>query len=325
MLNILRKNTKIIIWVIVLSFVLWGAFSVGVSFDKSGRYAGQVFGKDISFQEFNRFLRGAEIFSFTEKPSEDPEVLRLTAWQNLVFAHEARRQKIEVTDDEVRKELKRLLSSFGIGDADPATYRRWLGSTVRMEPQEFEKMLRETMRIQKLFKQVSQMQIEPPAEEDVRDFYELENTILSAEAVVLDSAEEAGELSRSVKSEEDWVRITSEKDYEKIPFENMPLLAPLQTLALTVEDAELLKEIPAGQVSPALTARNKHAVFFIKTKKPADMNAYDQQKDELMKSAAERKRQAYLTAWNMDVLKRANFKDYSQTPAEEQAAEPASK
>lgn len=320
MLNLLRKNTKIIIWIIVASFVLWGAFSVGVSFDKDGRFAGQAFGKDITFQEFNRFLRSARIFSFTEKPSDDPELVRLMAWQSLIFAREAQRQKIEVTDDEVRKELKRLLSSFGIGDADAATYRKWLETTVRMEPREFETMLRETMRIQKLLKHVGQMPVEQPSEDDVRNFYQLENTILSAETVALENSEEAAELSRSVKSEADWEKITGEKKYEKMPFENMPLLAPVRALSLAPEDVAILKEIPAGQVSPAISAEKKHAVFFIKAKQSADMTAFDQKKDELIKAALERKKQAYLTAWNMDVMKRANLKDFSQPPAEELAA-----
>ena len=45
MLKGLRKNTKLIIWSVIIAFALWGGFSVGTQFQKEGRIAGEIFGK----------------------------------------------------------------------------------------------------------------------------------------------------------------------------------------------------------------------------------------------------------------------------------------
>lgn len=311
MLKLFRKNTKVIIWLIILAFILWGAFSI-VSLDKKGRYAGEVFGKGVSFQEYNLFLSGSQIFSFTGKPSEDPNVIHMIAWQNIVFDREAKRRRIDVSDDEVRKELRRLLNNAGIGDADAKTYRLWLRGTLRMEPQDFEKLLREMMRIQKLIKIVSQMPVEAPSEQEVRNFYMLQNTKADIESVIVDTKEQAEELANSVKSAEDWDRLIKEKNYAKLPFGKTPLLTPVRAFNLSTEAAARLAEVPAGQVSPPLEVKDKFLVIFVKAKEPADMNAFEQKKDELMKTAVERKKQAYVTAWNMEVMQRANLKDYTE-------------
>ena len=154
MLKVLRKNTKVIIWSVVLCFALWGGFSVGVQFQKKGRVAGEVFGHEISFQEFNRFTRSSEIFSFNDQAAKDPNFLHRQAWQNLIFSKEAQRRKIDVTDDEVRTEILQLLERQHIENPSPEVYRRWLDQSTHESPQEFETQIRELLRIQKLIRQI---------------------------------------------------------------------------------------------------------------------------------------------------------------------------
>ena len=150
MLKSLRKNTKVIIWTVIFCFILWGGFSVGVQFQKRGRIAGEVFGREVSFQEFNDFLQAAQIFSRGENQSVDPEFSKMHAWQNLILSREARRRKIEVADDEVRTEVLELLAAQKMDNPTPEFYRRWLQNTFGESPLQFERQVRELLRVRKL-------------------------------------------------------------------------------------------------------------------------------------------------------------------------------
>lgn len=126
---------------------------MGTQFQKKGRIAGEVFGREVSFQEFNRFDRSSRIFSFNDKP-QDPNFAHRQAWQNLILSKEARRRKIEVSDDEVRGEILRLLAHVKLDNPSPEVYRRWLDQAVHETPQEFEKQVRELLRVRKLLQEI---------------------------------------------------------------------------------------------------------------------------------------------------------------------------
>lgn len=151
MLKIFRRYTKVIIWVVVGSFILWGGYSVS-ALKKEGRYAGEAFGKPVSFQEYNQFYRATQLFMPSEKPLEDPELLRNYTWQNIVYSREARQAGIKVTDEDVRGEVANILKQQGLTNPTQEQYKIWLTRSLHMSPREFEEGLREFMRIQKLLR-----------------------------------------------------------------------------------------------------------------------------------------------------------------------------
>ena len=151
MLKVFRKHTKMIIWVVVGSFILWGGYSVS-ALKKEGRYAGEVFGKSVSFQEYNQFYRATQLFMPSEKPLEDPELLRKYTWQNIIYSHEAKQSGIKITDEDVRNELANILKQQGLISPTPEQYKIWLTRSLHISPREFEEGLREFMRIQKLLR-----------------------------------------------------------------------------------------------------------------------------------------------------------------------------
>jgi hypothetical protein len=155
MLKIFRTNTKIIVWITVVALaLLFGAGSLADLFGgkKSGRYAGEAFGKPVSFQEYNQFYRATQIFMPAEKPLEDPELLRNYTWQNIVYSREAKRNGIQITDEAVNREVANILKQQGLANPTPEQYKIWLTRSLRMSPREFEEGLREFMRIQELLR-----------------------------------------------------------------------------------------------------------------------------------------------------------------------------
>jgi len=151
MLKIFRQYTKIIIWIVVGSFILWGGYSVS-ALKKEGRYAGEAFGKAVPFQEYNLFYRATQLFMPSDKPLEDPDLLRNYTWQNIIYAREAKREGLKISDDEVRSEIANILKQQGLVSPTPEQYKIWLTRTLHLSPREFEEGLREFIRIQKLLR-----------------------------------------------------------------------------------------------------------------------------------------------------------------------------
>jgi hypothetical protein len=151
MLKIFRRYTRVIIWFVVGSFVLWGGYSVS-ALKKESRFAGEAFGKSVSFQEYNQFYRATQLFMPAEKPVEDPKLLRDYTWQNIIYAREAKLEGIKITDDEVRGEVSNILKQQGLVSPTEEQYKVWLTRSLHLSPREFEEGLREFMRIQKLLR-----------------------------------------------------------------------------------------------------------------------------------------------------------------------------
>ncbi len=155
MLKIFRSNTKIIVWITVAALaLLFGAGSIAdlVGGKKSGRYAGEVFGKTVTFQEYNQFYRATQLFMPSAKPIDDPDILRQYTWQNIIYAREAKKNGVNVSDAEVRGEISNILKEQGLTNPTHEQYKIWLTRSLHLSPHEFEEGLREFIRIQKLLR-----------------------------------------------------------------------------------------------------------------------------------------------------------------------------
>lgn len=152
MLQLLRKNTKVFAWlfVIVLVFV-FGVTSF--TFNKHDQYAGEIFGKKISFQELRIFETLTRLLPPDPKILENPQTAYAFAWQQMILSHEAKSQKIEVSDNEVRTQVDRLINAQNPGiRISPDEYTLLLKGW-RTTPYEFESGVRELIRIQKMMAQ----------------------------------------------------------------------------------------------------------------------------------------------------------------------------
>lgn len=151
MMSFFRKHTKIIVWFAAIAFVLCGGYSIS-SMKKEGRFAGEVFGKTVTFQEYNKFYRATQLFMPSKEPIKDSDLLRNYTWQNIIYAREAKREGIKVSDQEVRADITNILKEQGLINPTPEQYKIWLTRALQMSPRDFEEGLREFIRIQKLLR-----------------------------------------------------------------------------------------------------------------------------------------------------------------------------
>lgn len=315
MLKTLRKNTKGIIWFIIISFCLWGAFSVGIQLNGRGQLAGRVFGSPVSFQEFNKFLKASEIFSLTGSRVEDPGILQQQAWQNIIFAREAKRRKIQVSDDEVRDEIKRLLAAQKIPLGNDA-YQAWVKAVSGASPRNFEEMVRETLRVQKLLRNIQKIPVELPPNSDLRKQFLLDKRQLAAEAVIFTDAETAQKFHDLMLKDSDW--------HSKVALPGGPLLEniSLQSLsdtalsyALSEEQIQGLYALAKETLSaPQPTKSGRVILFKITDKKEVAETefAVPEIADKYRAELTERKRYQSFLNWHNDLIRRSRFEDYTQ-------------
>ncbi len=312
MLKTLRKNTKLIIWSVIISFALWGGFSVGVQFQKQGRMAGEISGKPVSFQEYNLFYQANQILSYAGKPPEDPEALKQQTWQSLLYAREARKKKIRVSDEEVRQEIFRLLAAQKIENPTLEIYRRWLAAVTRETPTEFENQLRELLRIQKLIREFNDKPIDAASPEEAQKKFLRENQKVSLEWVRFATAQEASGFRKKAKDARKWKKETEKLAKGKVTKTGLVDLDLLtRQWPIPEDEAQKLSALSKDTVSEASPLGKEFAVFFVADKKDADRNKFEKElKQKYIDELTDQKKYQRFIQWSLELKEKARLKDY---------------
>ena len=152
--DVLRKR---VIWILLIlvvpSFILF-FHAARQAPEGPGGTAGVMFGKRIpweTFQEQRAWIRRQlESQLGSDIPPEilDP-VLNQVVWDRLILLEEAQRSRLRVDDLELAAFIQGIAGFQDQGRFLPERYHRYLRA-IGMSPQEFEKLLRDDLRIKKL-------------------------------------------------------------------------------------------------------------------------------------------------------------------------------
>lgn len=159
MLKFLRKRKilKRIMWAVAIlvipAFVWWGAGSAAR--EKRGpTYAGLIFGKKVSFEEYDDSLKACyteALMIYGQRINQlDKSFLNQQAWDRLILLREAKKRRIKVTDKEVINEIKQYPFFQIKGRFDDKTYELLLKNVFHLELRTFEEQTRSTLTIAKL-------------------------------------------------------------------------------------------------------------------------------------------------------------------------------
>lgn len=219
MLKAMRRRARRILWIIIipLSIVFILYFS-GVERIKRGNIAASVNGKEITgkayHQELQRLYREMRERMGDEFNEEIVKILNLegTAVNNLIrrelLLQEVKRERIRVSNQELREEIKSYPAFQKGGKFDKETYFTlldWLGYT----PQKFEEEMRKDISITKLRNTV--LDGVKISEEEIRDEYLKENEEIEIEYLLVKPAEavkiEEGEVAEYYREHREDYRI----------------------------------------------------------------------------------------------------------------------
>lgn len=140
--------------VIVPAFVLWGSASLLRSQRYS--YAGKIFGRKVSLEQFQESLRAVQIqgiIQFGENFFKLQQFLNLSAeaWDRLILLQEARKRKIKAPDQEVIEEIKQLPFFQRDGEFDDKLYQDLLRYGFKIPARHFEEYIRQRIILNKLY------------------------------------------------------------------------------------------------------------------------------------------------------------------------------
>lgn len=157
MLKKIRKNIKVIMWIILITFVLWGAGTTFTAKTKQGsaKYAGMLFGKRVSFDEYSKALRAVEIQSLILYGQDFQKAqkmldLKMMAWNNLMLIKEAKRIGIKVSNKEMIARISQFSFFQRNGQFDYNLYKTLLEQVFRITAADFEDVIRQLLMVMKL-------------------------------------------------------------------------------------------------------------------------------------------------------------------------------
>jgi len=145
--------------IIIPAFVLWGSGSM-IRSRKGGNYAGVIFGKRITFDQYNSSLLASKnqaIMLYGDSFYKMQKFLNLNAetWDRLILLHEARKRKIKASDSEVIQKISEYPFFQKNGKFDNKIYQHLLDYVFRVSARKFEEQIREIIMLGKLFEQIT--------------------------------------------------------------------------------------------------------------------------------------------------------------------------
>jgi peptidyl-prolyl cis-trans isomerase D len=186
MLRILREHAtswmlRGILILVAVTFISWGGYSL--IREKKFTYAAKVDGVEIQMKDYSDAYQGtikqyrdALGSSFSEKMIEDlglkGKVLEDLISKVLIL-QEGARLRLDVQDEELRRNIESIPSFQTNGQFDPRIYERFLRLN-RMSPEQFEQMQRESLLISKMVNLV-RLNGGKVSEEEVLETYLFEN------------------------------------------------------------------------------------------------------------------------------------------------------
>ncbi len=159
-----KKKTAKRIWIILTililpAFVFWG-FGSFIRSRQEITYAGKIFGKNVPLLEYKDALEAVKnqaIIQFGDNFSEIEKRLNLESmvWDRLVLLAEAKKRKINVSDQEVIELIKSYPFFQRKGQFDNQIYSQMLQYVFRAQPRIFEEQTRQSLMLSKLYKEVT--------------------------------------------------------------------------------------------------------------------------------------------------------------------------
>lgn len=174
--NIRKRILYILAAIIIPAFVIWGSSSV-MQKDKLPNYAGIIFNRKISYDDFRHAYAGWQTqlkLQYGDKAREIASTLfnpAQAAWDRLILLHESKKRKIHIKDSELISTLTSLPFLQKNNEFDPQAYDLFLKYSLEEQPRVFEEFLRENLVMAKLFEEIT-ADIKPTDEEIRRAFAE---------------------------------------------------------------------------------------------------------------------------------------------------------
>lgn len=153
-----QKKIWILLTIIILpAFLFWGLSGRMNRSRKQASYAGRIFGRKIPVQEYRDAYQGIIIINLLRWGDENFQKLaslidlKQETWNRLILTYEAKRQRLSVSDKEIRQAIENSPNFQRKGKFDFKIYRELVQYTLHTTPRAYEEEVRSSLLISKLF------------------------------------------------------------------------------------------------------------------------------------------------------------------------------
>ena len=147
-----RRVNWIIAGILILPFVLFFHSSLQSPIKGTGGIAGELFGKPVQWETFQQELQWVRTqwqARFGNIPEGMDALLAPQAWERLMLLHEAKRNRLQVSDQDLAETIQQLPLFQENGRFVPERYHRYLAA-LGTNPPAFEQLLRHDLLIERL-------------------------------------------------------------------------------------------------------------------------------------------------------------------------------
>lgn len=245
-LKMMRKNTKTIMWALIIAvvatFVLWN-IGTQMGEDKLPSYAGMLFGKKVSFDEYFQAFEDSRVQAMLLYGGNFNKALKFLklenqAWDRLMLLKEAKAQKIQVDDKEVVSSIQNIPHFQRDGVFDANTYNGILKEYLRMDAHTFEEGMRKSLIIANLIEKNSMPR--PFTDEELKSEYKKENEKLEASYIPIPSKDYEGHVETTDPEIEEFYntnRSGLKRDIEiKLEYLNTPEKEKADQVSTTISE-----------------------------------------------------------------------------------------
>jgi peptidyl-prolyl cis-trans isomerase D len=261
-----RRVNWIIAAILILPFVLFFHTSLQSPIKGAGGIAGELFGKPVSWETFQRELQWVRTQWESRFEGDLPEgmdrLLAPSAWERLMLLAEAKRLRLGVSDRKLAEFIQQLPPFQENGRFVPERYRRYLAA-IGTNPQAFEELLRHDLLIEQLLK--SRKADVAVTDDEILSAYQQAHERVRVSLILRDLQTFRDPASRTIT--EDEVRARYDAHPEEV---QIPAQITLDYLGLTTEELRGTLTVPEEEMADYYAAHPEEFQSEDNTTKPLD-------------------------------------------------------
>ena len=280
-------------------------------------YAGEFFGMPVPLSNYYFVKYALSIFGNRQGPQpKTPQEIEGMVWDQLLLSYEAFRRNIEVPEEEVEREVAKLLEAEKVTfdwKNDQEAYEKWVKEKTNEPAVAFVNQIRHLLQIEKLRQKVMG-DIKPKVEdgEAKQEFLNEYNT-LSVELRQFDTSKEAQEFYKKARfNPKFWEeqKKLSEKEFKRPGFVSLIFLMDFWKFP---KDGlyRMMKE-PIGHIHEPESVYKGFGVFKILEKRIVSEKEFAKVKESYYNKVKRRKQYDGMNQWFKDLKRQAAIKVYLQ-------------
>ena len=284
-----KKNVKrffiILIILVVPAFFFWGVQTARTT----SKFVVKVFGKRIGIPLFLQFMEETKLSIMFRTGNQyyphTRDILKKETLRRILLVLDAQRKKLKVNDEEVLRYLEKVPYFQNKGKFDKELYFRIIKGFFHTQPHTFEKMIRNQILIEKLFKKVTENI--KTNDKEVLEAYKLKNEKLKVKYIKINPDRFKNKVKVDVSILRKYYNIHRE-DYRlppqvKIKFVRIPSNTDPKLLkrAVRIKNLERLAKFLNLPVLESDYFSLNEPIKFIGWEKEINQIAFDLEKDKI--------------------------------------------